>query len=374
MIMKILISISYYFPHISGLTNSMKNLAEELAKKGYAVSVIAVQHERDLALNEKINKVHVLRIPYLFRAHKGFIIPRYLPILFSQIWKNDYILISLPQLEGVVAALIGKLLHKKIVSVYACEIKLSSTIFSKTIEALLYCVHFATLLLSDKVITLSEDFAKHAKLLNHFKNKIVCIYPCVKAPVVKKTLANKVIDKKLYRIGFIGRISAEKGLEYLLNAIPYIEERIRKDFTILLAGPKTIGEKKYLKEIMKLANFYKHNITFVRTLKEDELGSFYKDLDVLVLPSINSTEAFGVVQVEAMLCGTPVVASNLPGVRVPIIATGMGELAEPKNSQDLAEKIVKILKDKRKYIKKREFIESKFSLKRTVSEYERLFA
>ena len=54
------------------------------------------------------------------------------------------------------------------------------------------------------------------------------------------------------------------------------------------------------------------------------MGSFYTCIDVLVVPSINSTEAFGLVQVEAMMMGVPVVASDLPGVRVPVQKQGWG--------------------------------------------------
>jgi glycosyltransferase involved in cell wall biosynthesis len=87
-------------------------------------------------------------------------------------------------------------------------------------------------------------------------------------------------------------------------------------------------------------------------LSEKRLGAFYKAIDVLVLPSINSTEAFGMVQAEAMLLGTPVVATNLPGVKIPISLTKMGIIVEPKNEKQLAEAISEILKNRKKYTNK----------------------
>ena len=95
-------------------------------------------------------------------------------------------------------------------------------------------------------------------------------------------------------------------------------------------------------------------------------------MDCLVLPSTDNLETFGIVQAEAMLCGVPVVASNLPGVRVPITMTGMGEVASITDNNDLANKIIKVLKNRNKYIKNAKNLEL-FDYKKTVDEYEKVF-
>ena len=95
-------------------------------------------------------------------------------------------------------------------------------------------------------------------------------------------------------------------------------------------------------------------------------------MDCLVLPSTDNLETFGIVQAEAMVCGVPVVASNLPGVRVPVMMTGMGEIASVTDNNDLAEKIIMVLKNKEKYIKKAKNLD-KFDYKKTVDQYEKVF-
>jgi glycosyltransferase involved in cell wall biosynthesis len=95
--------------------------------------------------------------------------------------------------------------------------------------------------------------------------------------------------------------------------------------------------------------------------------------DVLVLPSINSTESFGLCQVEAMLCGVPSVASNLPGVRQPVRLTGMGEVAEIADAADLARRLVQVLESPDSYRKPREVIRSTFDPERTVTRYEEIY-
>ena len=91
------------------------------------------------------------------------------------------------------------------------------------------------------------------------------------------------------------------------------------------------------------------------------------------MPSLNSTESFGLVQVEAMLCGVPCVASDLPGVRQPIQQTGMGEIAPIGDAEGLAGAILQVLDHRDAYIRPREEIAERFSTERTVQGYIALF-
>jgi len=79
------------------------------------------------------------------------------------------------------------------------------------------------------------------------------------------------------------------------------------------------------------------------------------------------------VQVEAMLCGTPAVATDIPGLRVPVRMTGMGRLVRPQDERALAEGLVEVLTNRERYVKSREEIRAIFDLEKTVDVYERLF-
>jgi len=115
-------------------------------------------------------------------------------------------------------------------------------------------------------------------------------------------------------------------------------------------------------------------IALLGMLGDDELAAFYDAIDVLVLPSTNSTESFGMTQAEAMITGTPVVASDIPGVREAIRITGMGLLAAPRDAQSLARAIVAVLRDPAAYVKPAAEIRSLFDPERTVDAYEALFS
>lgn len=130
-----------------------------------------------------------------------------------------------------------------------------------------------------------------------------------------------------------------------------------------------VGEEVYKQKIFSLIRKYRDSTVFLGEIAPEAMGSFYKLLDILVLPSVNSTEAFGMVQVEAMLMDVPVVATNLPGVRVPIARTGMGLIVPPGDAGALARAICAVLTRKKDFVKPGRVIQDEFSLANTISSY-----
>jgi glycosyltransferase involved in cell wall biosynthesis len=108
-------------------------------------------------------------------------------------------------------------------------------------------------------------------------------------------------------------------------------------------------------------------------ISEESVDELFSIADVLVLPSINATESFGMVQVEAMLAGVPVVASDLPGVRQPVAMTGMGRVARPGDPDDLASRIVEVFEARARFVRPRAQVRALFSAERTLSEYEAVY-
>ena len=151
----------------------------------------------------------------------------------------------------------------------------------------------------------------------------------------------------------------------------------KTSYKIVFAGPygaDVAGELAYYHKILKLLKKYNVPYSFLGTLQGGALGAFYEIIDVLVLPSINRTEAFGMVQAEAMMSGTPVVVSDLPGVRVPVKLTGMGVVTQPGKPKSVALALEKVLTDPLFYSdsKKKAYARSIFSIENTVSLYRSL--
>ena len=120
------------------------------------------------------------------------------------------------------------------------------------------------------------------------------------------------------------------------------------------------------------SNNTKTSLFFSGLLKgRQELANFYAACDVIILPS--DTECFALVQVEAMLSGTPMVMTDIPGGRVPVQVTGMGKLAKQGDWESIGHAVVDILQNPEQYHKSREMIQQCFSFEETVNRYEQIF-
>ena len=104
-----------------------------------------------------------------------------------------------------------------------------------------------------------------------------------------------------------------------------------------------------------------------------QMAAFYPNLDVITVPSLNATEAFGLVQIEAMLNGVPSVPSALPGVRQPVLMHGMGRVSEIGDSASLAEAIIGVLDEADKYKGDPSELARQYDPDSVAAEYEKLF-
>ena len=123
---------------------------------------------------------------------------------------------------------------------------------------------------------------------------------------------------------------------------------------LVIAGEKEkVAGGTVTNRLVNLAQKHKDQILFTGFIEDTLLEHFYSSCDVFVLPSVDRLESFGMVQVEAMLCGTPVVAAERPGVSLPILTTGMGRIVPPKNPRALADGIIEVLENRDHYLRYR---------------------
>lgn len=347
---RVLLLVSYYLPYLSGLTVFAQRLAQALAAQGVEVTVLTSRHQRNLASEEVLEGIKVFRTPVWGRLGKGVLLPG-LPWRFCQLARfADVVLLVLPQAEaGILAALAKRWLAKPVVAVLLCDVELGQGLRQRNIEALLRVLHRWALQQADRVVTLTEDYAEQTPILQAVKGKLWVIPPPIPPPQVlpeRVAALRKAwgIGPREMLVGWVGRVSREKGLEILAQAMPLVWERL-PDVRVLCAGPKekVVGEASYRRQLEGLLSQFGPKWAFTGILPGEDLAALYACLSVLVLPSVNRTEAFGMVQVEAMACGTPVVASDLPGVREPVRTTGMGLLVPPGEPKALAQALLQVL-------------------------------
>ena len=376
--MKILIVLTYYRPHISGLTIYVERLARSLVQRGHRVTVLTSHYEKGLPAREVLDGVTVLRHPVLFRLSKGSIMPGFLSRAWMLMRQNDLISVHLPQAEGGMLAFIGRFLARKpVVLTYHSDLQLPPGLVNRVIDRLVFLSNATAAVFANRVVAYTDDFARHSPYLSKFSGKIVVIPPPIiiapPDPQAVAALKQRYNTNGNAVVGFAARFAEEKGISYLLGSIPLVREKI-PGVKYLFAGQyqNVVGENVW-ERLQPQIQQYRDYLEFLGPVPVQEMGNFFGACDVLTVPSINSTETFGLVQVEAMLSGCPVVATNLPGVREPIRMTGMGQVVPIKDARALADAIVNVLQNRDRYIRPRQQVAEMFAIEKTVAAYEKLF-
>jgi glycosyltransferase involved in cell wall biosynthesis len=293
--------------------------------------------------------------------------------------EHDVVCLHLPQFDAAGVAARGRLLGKPTTLTYHCDLKLPPGLFNRVVNQVVHVMNHLAGRLTDRVVAYTEDFAQHSPYLQGFRDKIEVVPPPVELPEIGEGAVaafSKMhnLDRGGPVIGMAARLAAEKGVEVLLNALPRVLESY-PEARVLFAGQyrDVMGEEAYARRLEPLFSKYEDRWTFVGVLRPIQMAAFYPNLDVVVVPSLNSTESFGLVQVEAMLCGTPSIASNLPGVRQPVGQTGMGEVVPIGDSEALAEAIIRVVSSPEAYVRPRDEIAERWSTEKTAQQYEALF-
>ena len=357
--MKILTVLTYYRPHTSGLTIYAERLAKALVARGHEVTVMTTQYEDDLPREEMMDGVRVIRVPVAFRISKGVIAPTFGLVATKLVFEHDVIQLHLPQFDAPGVAFRGRIFGKPSVLTYHCDLNLPTGFFNKIVNSVVHFQNSMAGILANRIVTYTQDYADHSAYLSRYKKKLRTFLPPVELPeagddAISGFAKEHKISERNPVIGMATRFAAEKGVEILLDAMPAILEK-HPNAQVLFAGQyqDVFSEQDYANRLMPRIAAYEGSghWTFLGILNPTEMAAFYPALDALVVPSLNATEAFGLVQIEAMLNNVPCVASALPGVRQPVQMHDMGEVAAIGSSEELADGLLKIFADKEKYTK-----------------------
>ncbi len=379
--MRILTVLTYYRPHTSGLTIYAERLARALAGRGHQVTVMTTQYDSALPREERMDGIQVLRVPVAVRLSKGVIAPTFGWEATRLVAEHDVVQMHLPQFDAPGVAFRSRLFGKPAVLTYHCDLHLPAGWFNRCVNLVMKWQNNMAALLANQIVTYTRDYADHSAYLSRYQYKLQTILPPVELPSAEKgaiqafAAAHHTADKKPV-IGMAARFAAEKGVEILLEALPLILKRYPKA-QVLYAGQykNVLGEQAYFDRLMPRIREYEKTgqWTFLGNLDPGQMAAFYPNLDLLVIPSLNSTEAFGLVQIEAMLNGVPCVASALPGVRMPVQMHGMGLTAKIGDAADLAHSILKVLDSPGQFRGDRSAIARQYEPDAIAGHYEELF-
>jgi glycosyltransferase involved in cell wall biosynthesis len=376
--MRLLFLVTYYRPHLSGLTMAAARRAEALAARGHAVSVLTSQQNSDWPLEETFGGVRVVRLPVIWRAGKGVLLSGYRRRMGGLAAECEAVVLCLPAtpLEAWSAAHWARRLGRPLLIEYFCDLRLPGGLGARLVEAVAGWGHAIAARSARAIVFGTEDYAAASPFAARFREKVRIILPMIGTsapdPAAVDALRQRHAPRGERLIGFAGRLAAEKGVHVLLDALELLLAA-GHDARLLIAGntETVIGEAAYRRRILtRLAGL--GDRCRLLGVVEPELSAFYAACDVLALPSLNCTESFGLVQAEAMLCGTPVVASDLPGVRMPVRWTGFGRIAPPGDAAELAEALAGVLAQGAADAPAPECIRRKFSAEDSMGRFEAL--
>jgi len=379
--MKILTVLTYYRPHTSGLTIYAERLARAFVKRGHQVTVMTTQYDPSLAREEILDSVKIIRIPVAARVSKGVIAPTFGYVATKLVAQHDVVQLHLPQFDAPGVALRARLFGKPVVLTYHCDLLLPRTWSNRIVNFVVDFQNNMAGFLANHIVTYTQDYADNSPYLSRYASKLTPILPPVELPVPTPQAVSAFADEHRTKernpvIGMAARLAAEKGVEVLLDAFPKILEKY-PNAQVLFAGTyqNVMGEQAYSDRLMPRIHEYEiqGHWTFLGNLDPIQMAAFYPNLDVLTVPSLNSTEAFGLVQIEAMMNGVPSVPSALPGVRQAVIMHGMGRVSQIGDSASLAESILGVLDEPEKYRGDIELIKKAYDPDSIAQEYEKLF-
>lgn len=339
--MKILQLVKYYDPCQGGMETVVKNIVEGIIENFDDISFTIYSNNHRLNLEKKIiskNRETIIKeiTPAYLKSQPLNL--RY-PSLKKLIKEHDVIHhhYPFPTMEFTLLRYLKKMANKKFVITWHANIKNSrwswiEKIYNPIMEKLLDR--------ADAIIVTSPQLFNASEILQKYKHKIHIITLSFD-PKFSSVESKKYPLERPFELLFVGKLRKYKGVEYLINAI--------KDLDVKLKIVGNGEELQNLKEQVKALNV-ENKIVFIPNANDNELMEYYKKADLFILPSINEAEAFGVVQLEAMANGLPVINTNLEsGVPFVSLNNYSGITVEPKDSEVLRAAIEKIIHNKELY-------------------------
>lgn len=340
--MRILVALTYYRPHISGLTLYAERLARALVARGHTVTVLTSRYTPDLPLHERTDGVDIRRVPVVARIGKGVVMPTIGWHATREVRRHDAVILHLPQLDAAGIALRARAFGRPTALVYHCDLHLPPGPVNRAAERVVWLANDVAARAAHHLVAYTDDFARHSPWLRRHAHKVTTVLPPVDVDARSADAAPRVRPQRPV-IGMATRLAAEKGVDVLLDALPMVFARV-PDASVLFAGQVegVWGEDALRARVLPRIRALEADgrWTWAGVVAPEAMPAFYRRLSVLAVPSVNGTESFGLVQIEAMLEGVPVVASDLPGVREPVRMTGLGRIVPIGDAAALAAALV----------------------------------
>lgn len=294
----------YYPPDKGGIENVTQNIAEGIASKRFLITVICFKSTK-IKKNKSPPFVRILRAPVLATIKSQPIGIRYFFLCLYYIKRSDIVHLHAPNLLASMSILF---LNKKTRLITHWH---SDIINKGLLEKIVAPLQNILLNKSDTILVTSKAYFNSSKTLAPYKNKIDIVpigIPDISVGIknhkLPLDLEKKIEGKKI--ILSVGRLVHYKGFELLIHASKFLSPNT----IIIIAGN---GPLKMVLKNLVLHTKSSDRILLLNKISTDHLHALYKKASLFCLPSINRSEAFGVVLLEALAFGLPIISTKIKG-------------------------------------------------------------
>ena len=374
--MKILIVSSYFGNVIGGALNFIIDLYTELKNRGHSVTLLLDNRYKKLFSEEQFNIIWFSSVKITAYSFSPSLIRTLSKINADVIHLHGYM-----SFQTDVGALFGFLRNIPVVLTPHGSLLGYDHLYDSSLSKLPYRIHDIVTLkipvkISKYVIATSEAEFNDCKKFGMNSNKIKLIPLSFSPPSNQITKEKKINKKKLL---FVGRIVPLKNLNVLFESIKLVKNTI-PDIEFIIVGDEIsgrlhgdLGYKDLLISMSKSLEI-EENISFVGWKTNEELFEIYRKSDLFLFAS--TYENFGRPLLEAAFFGIPLISTNV-GVASNLIGNDNGGVIIPKlDKQNISDKIIELLKDKKKYSDASKYLQEnsrKYFIKSITDKYEKIF-
>ncbi|HEX2912288.1 MAG TPA: glycosyltransferase [Chloroflexia bacterium] len=346
--MKILYLYKDYYPVLGGIENYTRQLAEGMLERGHSVEVLVTNTGRGTT-HENLNGVPVLKAGRWVNISSAPLSPgfayAYLKRLYRVSDRPDIVHLQFPYPPGELAWLLGSYSQKfgprrpRTVLTYHSDIvrqKKLLTVYAPFLRQVLKRV--------DVILATSPNYIESSLYLKPLAEK--CRVVPLGVDVARFSQPEQVNSSFQPDAGpillFAGRLRYYKGLQYLIKAMP----EIRPDARLVVVGVGPMEEN--LKALVVELGL-QQRVIFAGEVADEALPDYYAAADIFILPACERSEAFGMVQLEAMAAGKPVISTELGTGTSYVNQDGLtGLVVPPHNAPALAHAANQLLADEQK--------------------------
>lgn len=335
-----ILQLGKFYPIRGGIERVMYDIASGLSRRGIGCDMLCAEGEskgRVLRLNDYFR---LIAAPTLATVASTKISPKMISSLREICGEYDIIDIHHPDPMANLALSMAGYKGKVILHWH------SDILRQKLLLKLYRPFQDRLLRIADRIVVTSPVYASESEPVRKYSDKCVVIPIGVEPPqsdiIRVNALKERFSGRKI--IFSLGRLVSYKGIGYLIEAARFLP----REYVVVIGGDGPLRERlrTYISRLGLSDKVFLEGF-----IDEDTVGSYFSAASVFCLPSISKAEAFGIVQVEAMSVGLPVVATKIEGSGVPWVNSDgvSGININPCNAEEIADAILRITRDKDRY-------------------------